>query len=349
MGFFSRLLGKYNNEVAKQIKEKVSFVVNNVKENSVVVESSDIPPLQGDYAKTIFLYATRKAFPVKNKNEYVGYLLYECGIKDASQYHRTLISEGYYEKSSNQQLLKSLTLTTLKAMLLQLGLTVSGKKDVLIERILENADDAFIRRYCPEDMYSLSDKGIAFLDEHNDYVKIHKHKNWLIDWKEFDAHKKPGYNFFDVVWEILNARLPNARIFGRTEYLCMYELLEEEGRRKEALEMLLRVIYIDFCGTELLDFIRLYKSGIYTVQTIKEYFSVAIMIAPGLINAIPKYADIYEDSMVDKLYEWKLPVRVCSKELFLEIMHSIYNGNYDTTITEEKLRKAYNKKIKKLI
>ena len=75
----------------------------------------------------------------------------------------------------------------------------------------------------------------------------------------------------------------------------MYQLLEEEGKRKRAIEMLLRVIYIDFSGIDLLKQLEFYKSGFYTVEKMKEYFDVAIMIAPGLIKAIPEYVDVFED------------------------------------------------------
>lgn len=138
----------------------------------------DIPPFQGDYAKTIFLWAHEKASVVHKDDEYARYFLYECGIREASVYHRELISQGYFEPASVTDMLRSLRVADLKQVLSALGQPVSGKKDALISRIIESEDQAIIRKPCPEEMYVLSEEGRAFLQEHNDYVLVHKHKNW---------------------------------------------------------------------------------------------------------------------------------------------------------------------------
>lgn len=220
---------------------------------------------------------------------------------------------------------------------------------MLIERIIQNADESSLATLCPEELYVLSEIGRAFLEEHYDYVMVHKHKNWGIDWKEYDANRRPGYSFYDTVWGILNKRvIADKHNFGRGEYLFMYQLLAEEGKRERAIEMLLRVLYIDLSGIFGIDCYKMYREGFYTKKDLIEYFNVAIMLAPGIINPISEYKDVYTDEIIERLYEQKLPVQICDKKLFQKIVHSVLTGTYDEALIEAELKSAYNKFIKQL-
>lgn len=72
------------------------------------------------------------------------------------------------------------------------------------------------------------------------------------------------------------------------------------------------------------------------------------MIAPGIINPIADYAEYYSDSIIDKLYSWKLPVQICSKGLFLKIVHSALDGNFNFDSTTSELKAAYNQFVNQL-
>ncbi|MGN0680747.1 MAG: SAP domain-containing protein [Candidatus Fimisoma sp.] len=342
--FFSRMFNRKDDE--PQVPS-IDVKVTSQSHNGAF--DPDIPPLQGDYAKTIFLWAHEKASAVHKDDEYARYFLYECGIRRASMYHRELISQGYFDPASTTDMLSSLRVADLKQALSELGQPVSGKKDALISRIIETGDTATIRKLCPEEMYVLSEKGHAFLQEHNDYVLVHKHKNWEIDWHEYDANHRPGFSFYDTVWGILNERvLKDNQNYGRNAYLCMYQLLAEEGKRERAIELLLRVLYIDLSGVFAMRSYQMYREGFYTKKELRDHFDIAIMLAPGIIHPIKDYKDVYNDSMVDHLYEQKLPVQVCEKKMFLSIVHSILDGTYDETSVVEQLRNAYNRMIKSL-
>lgn len=340
MGFLSRLFSKKDTTA---VQMSVTTKQNNETYNP------DIPPLQGDYAKTIFLWAHEKASTVRKDNEYARYFLYECGIKKPSAYHIDLIHNGYFEKAPTGEILNSFKVTELKQVLSSINQPVTGKKDALIERIIQNTDENFIQSLCHEEMYILSEIGKSFLEEHNDYVLIHKHSTWGVDWKEYDLNHREGYSFYDTVWGILNKRvIEDKQHFGRGSYLFMYQLLAEEGKRERAIEMLLKVLYIDLSGIFGIDCYKMYKSKIYTKQQLLEYFSVAIMLAPGIINPISEYKDVYTDDMVHRLYEQKLPIQICDKTLFLNIVHSVLDGTYDDALVEEKLKNAYRKFVNQL-
>lgn len=343
MGFFSNLFKK-----KEHTQPAPSF--NITVKAGVVSNDSDIPPLQGDYAKAIFLWAYSKASPIKDNDSYARYFLYECGIRNPSKYHQELIATGYFEEASIEQSLNALKVTELKEILTALGQSTTGKKDALIWRIANNANDSLIARYCPEKLFMLSAMGQAFLQEHDDYVMVHKHKNWGVDWQEYDAHKVPGRSYYDTMWTIFNEQIANnPRGFGRNQYLCMYQLLSEEGKRESALQMLLRVLYIDLSGVEGMQWYDMYRQGFYNQKEVRECFSIAIMLAPGIINPIKDFEDIYNDDIVNKIYEQKLPVQICDKKLFLSIVHCVLDGTYDQEAAEEKLKRAYYKYLREQI
>lgn len=343
MGFFSNMFKKKENT-------QPAPTINITVKAGVVTNDPDIPPLQGDYAKTVFLWAHSKASPIKDSDSYARYFLYECGIRNATKYHRELIAAGYFEEASAEQALNALKVTDLKEILTAIGESTSGKKDALIWRIVNNADASVIARYCPEKLYVLSEMGQVFLREHDDYVMIHKHKNWGIDWKEYDMHKVPGRSYYDTMWAIFNEQLANnPRDFGRSQYLFMYQLLSEERKREQALQLLLRVLYIDLSGVEGMQWYDMYRQGFYKEKEVRECFSIAIMLAPGILNPIKDFKDIYSDAIIDHIYEQKLPVQICEKKLFLTIVHSVLDDTYDQEATEEKLKRAYYKYLREVL
>lgn len=339
MGFLSNLFSKKTPTAST----KTTTTINNKSNNP------DIPPFQEDYAKTIFLWAHNKTSPVRTNNDYPRYLMYECGIANPSAYHLGLINAGYFEEAPIIEMLNSLKVADLKQLLSSIGQNSTGKKDMLIERIAQNANESTIKALFPHPMYVLSKIGRGFIEEHHNYVLLHTHKQWGIDWKEFDAKHRQNYSFYDTVWGILNERIAkDTATFGRNEYLSMYQLLAEEGKRAHAIEFLLKVIFIDFSGVCGIKSYRLYKDGIFNQKQLLDFFDVYIMIAPGLINSIGEYNDVYSDDIVDRLYEHKLPVQICDKSLFLSIVHAILDETYTEEWATQQLYAAYKKFVKTL-
>lgn len=340
MGFFSKLFSKKTNISTNPIK--VSIITNEQ-------HNPTIPPFQGDYAKTIFLWAHEKASSIRKDDDYARYFLYECGISNPSAYHLELLHKGYFEKAPSSAILNTLKVVELKQILTSLGQTTTGKKEALVDRVIQNADENTIKSICTDDLYVLSETGKLFLEEHYDYVLIHKHKSWGIDWKEYDANHHPETSFYDTVWGILNKRvITDKQYFGRHAYLNMYQLLEEEGKREQALEMLLRVLYIDFSGVFGLEHYTMYYERIYTKKKLLEFFDVIIMAVPGVVNTIAKYKDVYSDSIIDRLYEQELPVQICDKTLFCKIVHSVLDGTYNEDSVNAELKSAYSKFVNQL-
>ena len=70
------------------------------------------------------------------------------------------------------------------------------------------------------------------------------------------------------------------------------------------------------------------------------------MLAPGILEPIKDFEEVYTDDIVNKIYDQKLPVQICEKKLFLSIVHSVIDGTYDQEMTEEKLKRAYYKYLR---
>ena len=184
-------------------------IISNHKEdnaNSVVKETYEMPQLQCDYAKTIFLWSNQKASAIKDKQDYAKYFLHECGIEDASEYHRKLINDGYFKETLIETKLFSLKIADLKTLLKDAGKSTTGKKDELVKRILQYVPLDLIEKACPEKTYELSDKGLNFLKVHNDYVLLHKYSRWDVNWQEYNKNHKNGESFYDTMWRIFNQR-----------------------------------------------------------------------------------------------------------------------------------------------
>ena len=90
----------------------------------------------------------------------------------------------------------------------------------------------------------------------------------------------------------------------------------------------------------------MYRQGFYNQKEVRECFSIAIMLVPGIINPIKDFEDIYNDDIVNKIYEQKLPIQICDKKLFLSIVHSVIDGSYDQETVGEKLKHAYYKYLR---
>ena len=91
----------------------------------------------------------------------------------------------------------------------------------------------------------------------------------------------------------------------------------EEKKYRNAVEMLLRVIYIDVSGAEGLPYLKMYQTGGISAKQARDFFGAAVLLAPGLFFQLSKLKDYYEEAFVDRIFQWKLPVNICSKSLFL--------------------------------
>lgn len=181
---------------------------------------------------------------------------------------------------------------------------------------------------------------------------IGNHQKWNIDFAEFtkEKEKDPDKSFYDICWKILNFRtMKEDPYISRNNYYYMYELLMEEERYDYAIEELLRVIYIDVSGMGLRYDINSYHNGFCSKNDVLENCESAILIAPGLIADIDKLKKWYKSEMIDKIYEWKLPIQICDKTLFKDMIEAVINERFDLIYYKNELYKCAQTYIKQFL
>lgn len=93
----------------------------NVRDSfSAGYNESEIPLLQGDYAKTVFLRAFFRPAPIRKADGYAAYFLYDYGIRDCIKYHQDMIKDGYIIEEGPVDVINSFRIPELKGMLKQL-------------------------------------------------------------------------------------------------------------------------------------------------------------------------------------------------------------------------------------
>lgn len=322
-------------------------------DNIPIIDSKE----KQDYATAIFLYANSNS-KIKNNNEYVGYLFYECGISNPRKYHQELINKGYLKQASINEILYTFKLDDLKKILKQNNLKVTGKKAELIDRIISELSEKELNEInFDRNIYTLSEKGKEYIENHKDYIEIHRHSGWQITFEEYLKAKKQlnfSANFNDIAWGIFNKRTieySNNRQYGllRNNFYNMYQLLKEEEKNERALEMLIMVIIYDLSGVSTVELLELYKQGIYDKDQLLNSYS-NIFLAPGIIKAISDLEPFYTEKLARDVYKKVfLPINFCSENLLIEFMNDLYNNNildYDKYIDKVNLERInYLKKI----
>lgn len=74
-----------------------------------------------------------------------------------------MVADGYLEKAVLGKALSTLTGERLKTMLSDLSMKASGAKSVLIQRLVEEADEHRVRQLFPNPVYALTEKGAELL------------------------------------------------------------------------------------------------------------------------------------------------------------------------------------------
>ena len=274
--------------------------------NSTNTDGLEIPPFQGDYAKTIFLSLFQKPFELNKDNNYARYLTYECGIPDVNKYHAELFRQEYIIQATLFECYSIYTVNELKPLIEEIGQSTKGKKEELINKILDNADKDFINKNC--------------------YIE--------------------GNTFYDTVEIMIDNWIQNGNEKSvSSAYLRLNKAYLDDNDREHALEMLLRRIYIDLSGLTGYTYFSLFLEQSCSSKKLKELFSEIVYINTDDILSVVKYKDIYNDSIVHNIYKQELPIQICDEQLFIYIINSMLDGTYNEDIVQRKLKKAFNKTI----
>lgn len=163
-----------------------------------------------DYALIDILSCFSKG--ARNLDHFSPNMLHNLGITNWNAYVRQLISKGYIEQANAfETLTATYTVQDLKTIAESIGVTKTGKKAELTQRIINALSPSDIDQILDTDpLYVLSEKGIAHLEGNEDYMILHKYL-YLISLAEFNDNRIPNggryrRNFYDTMFQVLSNR-----------------------------------------------------------------------------------------------------------------------------------------------
>lgn len=281
---------------------------------------------QEDYNQTLFLQAYGNAKPLKQNDEYQRYFTYECGITNPRAYHEQLIADGFLAPCSTAETLKGYKIAELKELCDSFGIVKTGKKQDIIERLVQNVAPDLLKNYTDkEQCYSLSEKGADFLSQHKDYIELHRNTVWGISLDEYEKEKATTVetDFYKIALGILEKKLTSTNTDGfRNIYYSIAQIYMQTGDMAAALKNLLYVLFFDVNWMPNQSII----SNLAPSDNITDYYCFH-GFAPGLIKDISNLKDYYKSQMVDEIYETYsyMSPYVCPKTLFIQLINDIFN------------------------
>lgn len=325
------------------------FDLSNLSVSTHVVEHEPIiPEYQGDYAKAVFLWGHKKGSHEIGKDSFARYIVYECGIEEPIDFQKKMIEEGYLEEDSMAVALESLSGEKLKNIATELNVATSGRKSKVVERILGAASMDYLNNICPRTC-SITEKGRSFVKEHDDYVQIHRHKVYGVDWEEYDSVKmqNPGFGFCETMEKILLKRASEDEMYlGSGYYHFLSELLYEYQKPAKATRYLLQRMYLELNGINKWRWLR---NDVEYGYGDKNYFYDNFYIGEFFNRAeaekLSQNRAFYSAEIVKKLYTWQLPIQICEQSLFEEMIEAFFNGTFDEARYESLIHDRYVKYV----
>lgn len=321
----------------KNASEKVTDVFN------MPVSASDLPddvlpveqriknmaPLHsGLYPHEVLLLSYAPKYRCDGQNNYQQFWKYSYGVSDVDQLLWSLEQRGFITIGDAFSAAQTMTIKDLKPILQRYGLSQSGKKDELLQRLVGSLSADQLNKEFPIRYYALTDKGNAAIAEEPQILYIHRHQMLELDiWSLTKlVHTEPYTSYRDKIWRHLNqcaldhAYDGNFGLYRNTRF-NMSEFVAEEGKYTKAITLLFEVVQYDMswlCNN--------YDPSMESYYA-KNYFEDKNpLMAPGVMERIAKYQDLLgwsdttlRNEMLDAFQRVKLPVNVLTPEECVEI------------------------------
>lgn len=276
-----------------------------------------------DFANAGFLnMLSRKPQPIgKTPDDYPRFVSYALEIHDPVKKHKELLKAGFFQETDVSEVLNTYKVVELKEMMSAHGLVPKGKKADLIDTILQNVD---VKKLNLPVMYSVSEKGNAFLQQHADLLKLAGNP-YGITYEEYISTKNssPSHlKFNDIIWSIFNRR----EMFAVGDYnarsLNTYNravFLKNEKNYTESLRFYLRALYY-----ELNDPSRIPPD--YQKKR-HEYPERHYQVPSDILEAIYEFKECFMPQMIQDCYEnTNIPQRLIPHKNFVKLIDDIFAG-----------------------
>lgn len=243
-----------NTKPSEHIQITVTIGTNNEIPSLHDLVAAATPSKQGLYPHEILMLNYASTYKTSG-NTFQGFWLYEYGVNNPQAVLDSLLARGFISIGGIKDTLQRQTVSTLKMELSRIKAKASGKKEALIERILELEDTATLEAQFPDKYFVPTEKGVREISD-NEYVLYLHRKRYMSVWemnKLLNANGPRHLPYRDILWGEFNRQSLehiNNLDFGlyRNTRLSMYEFLMEENRYRDAFSCLCEVLYSDFSG-----------------------------------------------------------------------------------------------------
>lgn len=290
------------------------------------VDSSGLYPVE----LLVLQYAPRY---YANEKEYPSFWNYKYGLENVDAVLEKLVQKGFLKKELNLELnLNDLKIPDLKIVLKNNSLPVSGKKEEIVKRIVENISLDKLDKSLTKKRYLRTEKGeislknapyITYFDKHSFGISLFELSTFV--------NKNPLADFKDGFLEIFDKDIKNHEKNGdyglcRNAKWSLMEFYKAENRLMEAYFVLLEIIFIDindFLGNG-------FTKDLLQIK-IEYFFSdePVMTIPPAafeLMNYFQSSLNISEEQlrqdMANRWIDFKIPYHVLSVNDCMEIYFS---------------------------
>lgn len=283
------------------------------------------PSANDDFSNVNFLRIFEKPRSLSDDpDEFGRSVSYHLHIYDPIKRRNELLDMGYLRVTAPAETLTTYKVPELKAILKNAGLTTTGKKVDLINRIVLSIDIPSLNL---PNMCCISDKGIDFVNRNQDLVKLASNP-YSITYDEYIAtkNKLPDYlNYNDIIWSVFarremfsggNYNIRSLNAYNRARFLMA------ENRHSGALEYFLYALYF-----EMNDPSRVIPDDI------KEYYAddeiVPSQVTSSILEPIFQLQEHFSEDLIDRCYaRIDVPKILIAKKDFARLIDDIFAGNF---------------------
>lgn len=352
----SKKMNLYNQAPADEMQSKsqqdrieVEYITNRSEPEVIPVEErlkTAILSKEGLYPHEILILEYANTF-MTDHNDFQGFWWYKYGVHDVDFYLKSLYNKGFIQVGDINAAIESQTATELKNQLKSHGLVVGGKKNDLVNRMINEVPLDELEKCYSRRPYQLTTLGKEALKNEGYVLYIHRHPIEDLDIWSLNTmvHTPPYLPYRDKIWGYLNHRGADHVLAGdygmyRNCRYQMYLFLMEEEKTRTALEMIIEVIFFDLSGLwngYNPQYLSVFASHYFP------YRESSIKIPPGILQAVIKCQNalgITDDElkyeMIRSMSHMSAPLQIFSPEECAEIvlyeMHQ--NANALTNIYE---------------
>lgn len=153
----------------------ISVTVGPVEERISLMQ-----PYNEVFAYAIFFnkYPVCKDPNIMKEEEYAHWQFMSCGVSEINKLHKELFNKGFYKEASVKEKLSIYKVGEIRNVANTLGISVSGKKNNIIEQISIKATIEQVNSVLRDPVYSLSEKAIKYQEKHKKEIECFYSNNY---------------------------------------------------------------------------------------------------------------------------------------------------------------------------